>query len=70
MTDLNSLQINERQVPMPTRPADVLDNGITRKEGVDEVYPSHAQPKQRDKSKTKGKEAVPSVPYFKLFRSC
>ena len=65
--DVESLQINPAA---QLRPADVLDNGITKKEGVDEVRLPHAQPKQPDKTKTKGKDAVPSVPYFKLFRWC
>ena len=65
--DVESLQINPAA---QIRPADVLDNGITNKEGVDEVQSLYAQPKQLGKAKTKGEEAVPSVPYFKLFRSC
>lgn len=65
--DVESLQINPAA---ELRPADVLDNGITNKEGVDEVLSPHAQLKQPSKTKTKGKDAVPSVPYFKLFRWC
>ena len=64
--DVDSLQINPAA---QIRPAEALDNGVTNKEGVDEVQPPNAQPKQPGKTKTKGKDAVPSVPYFKLFRS-
>lgn len=62
-----SLQLHESLAQV--RPADVLDNGITNKEGVDEVQAPLAQPKQPDKSKAKDKVAVPSLSYFKLFRS-
>ena len=65
--DLDSVQINPAA---QLRPADVLDNGITNKEGVDEVQSPHAEPKQPGKTKTKGTDAVPSIPYFKLFRLC
>lgn len=65
--DVESLQINPAA---QIRPADVLDNGITKKEGVDEVQTPQPQPKPPGKAKTKGKDAVPSVPYLKLFRSC
>ena len=71
MAHLESVQINDTLAQL--RPANVLDNGITRGEGVDAVNTSdksQANPKAPDKvnSKAKAKETVPSVPYFKLFR--
>ena len=65
---VESVQLHESLAQV--RPADVLDNGITDKEGVDDVQAPLAQPKQPDKTRTKGKDAVPSLSYFKLFRSC
>lgn len=65
-TPLDSPQINETLAQL--RPADVLDNGITRKVGVDEVQIPLAQPTEPTKAKNKSKEAMPSVPYYKLYR--
>lgn len=61
---LDSPQSNESLGQL--RPADVLDNGIARKYGVDEVQVP--QSRQPDKVQPKSKEATPSVPYYKLYR--
>lgn len=71
MAHLETVQINDTLAQL--RPSNVLDNGITRGDGVDTVNTtdgSQANPKAPDKlkSKAKAKETVPSVPYFKLFR--
>ena len=71
MAHLESVQISDTLAQLG--PSNVLDNGITRGEGVDAVNTTddlQANPKAPDKlkSKAKAKETVPSVPYFKLFR--
>ena len=63
-THLEPPQINETLAQL--RPADVLDNGITRKYGVDEVQVPQAE--QPDKTQPKSKEATPSIPYYRLYR--
>ena len=70
MADVHVESLHLHESLAQVRPADVLDNGITKKEGIDEVQAPLAQPKQPDKPKAKDKDAVPSLSYFKLFRSC
>ena len=64
MAHLESVQINDTLAQL--RPADVLDNGITRNDGVENNINAQDGSKQ---PKTKSKEAVPTVAYYKLFRS-
>ena len=65
MAHLEDLQINDTLAQL--RPTNVLDNGITNEEGVDQVN-THVEPNQPKKAKAKSKEAKLSVSYFKLFR--
>lgn len=66
MAHLQDLQINDTLAQLC--PATVLDNGITKEEGVDQVHSTLADPKQPNKEKAKTKAATSSVPYYKLFR--
>lgn len=70
MADVHAETLQLHESLAQVRPGDVLDNGITKKQGVDEVQAPLAQPKQPNKTKAKGKDTVPSVSYFKLFRLC
>lgn len=61
-----SLQINDTLAQL--RPADVLNNGVTKEVGVDSVPEPETKPDGPDKAVDRVKEKAPMVPYYKLFR--
>ena len=66
MAHLENTQIKETLAQL--RPAEILQNTVTKQHVVDDVHIAVTNPDSPDKAKAERKEKAASVPYYKLFR--